>query len=134
MSRRAGLAQFAFLIGSFLVLFAGPCDDDGGPTDNDGDADVTVVLRNDAAIPVHLFGPGEDFPCCRLESGANRQITLVLRENEQANFSAGRNGDVIDTITCTTRFAPSTDDEVTVSYDDQVGLSCDEWGPFLLRR
>lgn len=58
--------------------------------------DTPVVGQN-----IHIFGPNEDFsPSNRLEPGDSRTAVIRMRRDEEALFTAGRNGTVITTKKC----------------------------------
>lgn len=89
----------AMIVGLFTVLVGGDCDSSGPPTTRDR-ADIAITLRNSDALPVHLFAPGETFPCCQIAPGGTRPLTLNLGNGDDVTFAAGRNEQLIASGRC----------------------------------
>jgi len=101
-------------LGGFTCTFGG-----SAPIDAD------FVLSNDDTLEnIHILLPGEDFdPAAnRLTPGATRNETISVDAGETVLVRAGRNGSVLDSVTCP---AVNGDDYVaTVSWNG-ISLSCD---------
>ncbi|HET6637249.1 MAG TPA: hypothetical protein VFH82_00495 [Gemmatimonadota bacterium] len=99
-----------------IVLEGGSCG--GDETDNPlavGDefrASVTLVAHDgiNGGIAVgeciHLFAPGEDFPCCQVCRPQDvgrvfRQTFMNVKRGDSYTFRAGRNGVELGVKTCT---------------------------------
>lgn len=81
---------------------------------------ATVTLTNPAVDCVHLFAPGEDFPCCQV-CNSERTVVMNLTRQETYTFRAGRNGEELDTQLC--RAVGAQGDEFTVLWQG-AGLTC----------
>ncbi|HJU87347.1 MAG TPA: hypothetical protein VJ788_08275, partial [Gemmatimonadota bacterium] len=104
------------LLSSVVVLVqGGSCGDE---TDNplavgeEFRASVTLVAHDGISGGIaqgeciHLFAPGEDFPCCQVcrpvDAGrVFRQTFLNVKRGESYTFRAGRNGVELGVKTCT---------------------------------
>lgn len=60
------------VIGAWSAL---SCDEEGNPIIQPGTL-VTITLRNQDALPAHLFLDSEDFPCCQVAAGSSRNAQL----------------------------------------------------------
>ena len=116
-----------------LVLLAGACgifssDDDEddcpigmfdpvlGCTQDPGKS-ITVRMTNTDDEAVHLFLFFENFPCCRLEPGASREVVDILPREAQLQFTAGRNGTMFNTRICPLTQAQFDSGTVNVSWN-----------------
>ena len=87
-----------------LTVFAVACDSDPSPF-GEPDKPFTVRLANAGTEPVHLFiiQRGETFPCCQVAPDGVRVVTLNAAQDEDWDFHAGRNGQILDTVRCSSR-------------------------------
>ena len=98
----------SLIIALALPLLIGAKCGDGVQAPTNGVTDdvyTTVVdLVNQEGQAVHLFAPGEDFPCCRVTEGlptaSIRNISMQLQRGKSYTFRAGRNGTIVDTVSC----------------------------------
>lgn len=93
------------VVAAMLVLTAA-CGDSGliQEPDGDGKIQITIGLINGDALagnPIHLFGPGEDFPCCQVPQLGNRDVYANVKEGDKLTFRAGRSGNILKSVTCT---------------------------------
>ena len=116
MQRSRNVWTLLFLPAMVLVLEGGSCGDE---TDNPlavGDefrADVKLYAAGGASTGgiaqgecIHLFAPGEDFPCCQVCRPVDvgtvfRQTFLNVKRGDSYTFRAGRNGLELAVKTCT---------------------------------
>lgn len=107
--------QFVQKNGSWMALVLGvaalsitACDSEGELTGLPGSL-MTVVLISDGSngLPIHILTQEESFdPSNRLEPGQQRETMVRIPESRRLGFRAGRNGNVIVTVTCEpTRFS-----------------------------
>lgn len=54
---------------------------------------VNLTLRNQDVLPTHLFAGAEDFPCCQVAVGGNRDVELPSRGS--LLLKAGRNQTIL---------------------------------------
>ena len=110
------------------------CDSCGTEESGHGDEalEFSVALWNrDATTNVHLFTPGEDFPCCQVAPRLIRDVDLSgVSTNEDLTFSVGRNGVILKAVTCTVRNAAAgkgVDWQPTADGASTGSLTCVNW-------
>ena len=83
------------------VLSAGECSEDkSNPLEAD-EFTAVVDLLNERSDPIHIFAPGEDFPCCRVDPQSIRNVTMTLKPGSSYTFRAGRLGAELARVSCT---------------------------------
>jgi len=97
--RRRSLATVAA-----ILLASAACGDP--PTEHTPGEEFSVkvgLINGDANIglPIHLFGPGEDFPCCQVAQLGNRDFFGTAKVGDKMTFRAGRSGSILKTVECT---------------------------------
>lgn len=103
------------------LLASGAC---GNKNDLTGADQVTLSIRlvNGDVLPTHLFGAGETFPCCQVAAGGNRTLTESLRRGTTRSYQAGRNGEILASVSCRVDLA-STGETVSVTWNG-TALAC----------
>jgi hypothetical protein len=93
-----------------------------------GDEDdvlVRITKHNLDTENIHIFARFEDFPCCQITPGdQNDDSTVLVREGEQVDFSAGRNGNRFASVTCTVTDAVLDAEAATVEFRLDQSLRC----------
>lgn len=86
-----------------LLTSVAGCSSD--PTEHSGDEfSLEVGLINGDVLlgqPIHLFGPGETFPCCRVDPLSTREIFKTVKVGDKLTFQAGRSGSILKSVQCT---------------------------------
>ena len=90
-----------------LVLEAGSCDDSPNPLAEGEEFHASIELRETGLEDgecIHLFAPGEDFPCCQVcrtgTVGGARNVSMDVTRGSSLVFRAGRNGEILDEQSC----------------------------------
>jgi hypothetical protein len=89
---------------ALMLSFASGCDNAGSNTGTGEEFSIQVGLINGDALignPIHLFAPGETFPCCRVNQLETRNVTLTVKSGQKVTFQAGRSGTVLKSVQCT---------------------------------
>ena len=81
-----------------------------------------VELRSLEEICVHMFAPGEDFPCCQVCKGF-RTTVMNLTRQQTYTFRAGRNGEELDTQVCR---AVGAESDAFIVFWNGASLSCED--------
>jgi len=101
--RLAGGATMA----AFSLVFGAACGETSTGTAQGDDLSFEVSLLNGDALsgkPIHMFAPGETFPCCQVPQLEWRDIQVTKHKaNTQITFSVGRNGNVLKSVSCTVK-------------------------------
>jgi hypothetical protein len=96
--------RWKLLLLPLIALLSSACEtslvEDIFATD-DEDRPIDIFLRNLDTQNVHLFSRGEGFPCCQVAPNGTRSVRVLARPGEVIEFQAGRNGQIIDTQSCT---------------------------------
>jgi hypothetical protein len=100
--------KLVFLPVQFVLLQASGCGDDSpNPLAEGEEVRATIELRETALEEgecIHLFAPGEDFPCCRIcrtgAVGGARTVSMDVTRGSSLVFRAGRNGEILDEQSC----------------------------------
>lgn len=63
---------------------------------------TNISLTSGDVDCVHLFAPGENFPCCQVcPSGTfSRTTVMTLKQGNSYTFRVGRNGQILATTSC----------------------------------
>jgi hypothetical protein len=111
-----------------LVLEGGSCDDSPNPLAEGEELRANIELRESALEQgecIHLFAPGEDFPCCQVcraaGFGGSRNVSMDVTRGSTLVFRAGRNGEVLDEQSC--RVSTGTGSVFIVEWIG-AGLDC----------
>lgn len=88
-----------------------------------------MTLNNLDSTPVHMFSPGETFPCCQLNAGGARSVTVRYEVGASTGiqFSAGRNGVIGATTTCRPLNGGAFPSTASVNYTSSGALGCIGW-------
>lgn len=114
-----------------LACLAGPACSLFGPPSREEAQTLDVSLVNNADEAIHILARAEEFgPGNRISPGGARSVVVITSIGEPHEFRAGRNGQVLTTVTCT-----HTDDDVSneakvVIYSEENGsggLACANW-------
>lgn len=105
----------------FVAALLAPVCETGGPGSSDT-VTLSVQHVNADVQPIHLFGQGETFPCCQVVAGASRTREYSIARGTSLVFRAGRNGEIVGSISCTVDLA-SSGDTATVTWTG-AGLGC----------
>lgn len=87
-------------VAAAVLLVSAACGD--GPSDA-GNSIQVGLINGDSNLgqPIHLFGPGDDFPCCRVDPLSTLDVFLTVKSGDQVTFRAGRSGTILATVQCT---------------------------------
>jgi len=121
---RLRFAPFSFIL-AFLLLPGCDTVDDSGNT-------IVVTLANNSADPIHLFSQEESFsPGNRVAAGESRSVIVNTTGDGLLGpyrFSAGLNGTVTATVSCTRTDADVLDsDTYRVAFGNDGVLLCIDW-------
>lgn len=113
---------------SFVFLQASGC---GENTENplaEGEEFLATIELRETALEagecIHLFAPGEDFPCCqvcRTGGAGSRGVSMEVTRGSSLVFRAGRNGEILDEQSC--RVSTGTGTVLIVEWIG-AGLDC----------
>ncbi len=96
-----------------------------------GDEDdvlVRITKHNLDTENIHIFARFEDFPCCQVTPGAEGDgSTVLVREGDTVDFSAGRNGNRFASVTCTVTDEAIDARAATVEFRIDQSLRCVDW-------
>jgi hypothetical protein len=85
---------------------------------------VTVERANTESQAIHILAPGEDFPAGRVNANSLISSTMQLEEDASVTFRAGRNGAVLQTISC--KVVGDEEDNYQIEWNGgSAGLQCD---------
>ena len=118
------MPRLLLLASALLLPMIAGCD-----AADDEFASVEVSLFNDSLTPTHIFYETEDFaPSNQVAPLGGRTITIEILANEGTPqiFRAGRNGTVLQTVSCRPRNDTSMDD-YQVIYGADGTLQCAGW-------
>jgi hypothetical protein len=92
-------------LASLPLLLAGKCRDDNplDPVEEEEEftTNITLSMSSEETVCIHLFAPGETFPCCQIcPPGFTRQTVVTLKRGSSVTFRAGRNGQILDSQSC----------------------------------
>ena len=115
------------------VLMANECFEDDGAGEDILDPgpdrfSVVVSMENRGDQPVHIFAPGEDFPCCRVEAGGVRNKTMTVERSTNVVFRAGRSQQIVATETCTVAPGATETRSWAITYWDAQGSAANPCG------
>lgn len=90
-----------------------------------------VLLQSADAVVVNFFGPNEDFPCCQLQPGTTRMVTMKMRKGDARNFRVGKNNAFVADRDCRVSDGAweqkgNREDYLMVVWDG-VELNCSGW-------
>lgn len=127
--RRGSRTVHVLLLLALPLIQAGTCSDDDtsnplDPGDLEFTTNVNLLLAHQQFSEcLHLFAPGEDFPCCQVCPGgfAGRTVAMTLKNGSSYTFRAGRNGELLAEKSCTVRGGRNDTYQVTMLSG---GLDC----------
>ena len=128
-SSRKNRIMLVLLLMTLPLVQAGTCSDDDtsnplDPEDQEFTTNVSLLLAHQQFTEcLHLFSPGEDFPCCQVCPGgfAGRTVAMTLKNGSSYTFRAGRNGEILAEKSCTVRGGRNDEYQVTMLSG---GLDC----------
>ena len=119
-----------------LASMASVCGTGTGPTSIHAGQNVSKQVRlvNTESEAVHLFKENESFPCCQVEAGGAREVTVTWfdRINDDTDntftheFRAGRNGAIVSTRACTVTAVGGQATVLRVVFEGGA-LACSGW-------
>ena len=86
---------------------------------------IVHLFNKDTGVlgePIHVLAPEEGLPCCRIEPGDSRQVSLSMQHNALFQFLAVRSGTEQGRITCQWKGGSSPN----VAWDGSK-LTCTGW-------
>ena len=108
MQRSRVTWKLVFVPVLFVFLQASGCGDDtANPLAEGEEIRASIELTETGLEPdecIHLFAPGEDFPCCQVcrtgSVGGSRTVSIDVTRGSTLLFRAGRNGEILDEQSC----------------------------------